>query len=81
MASKECPVFQSSELPETFRDAVQVTRELGIRYLWIDSLCIIQDKHDCRDWYHEANLMDKVYLHSYCNISAADANDSTGGLF
>ncbi|KAF2181009.1 HET-domain-containing protein, partial [Zopfia rhizophila CBS 207.26] len=33
--------FSFSELPKTFRDAVQVTPELGIQYLWIDSLCII----------------------------------------
>jgi hypothetical protein len=39
-------------LPKTFRDAIQVTRELGQRYLWIDSLCIIQD--DPNDWRMEA---------------------------
>jgi len=31
------------DLPQTFQDAVIVTKELGLRYLWIDSLCIIQD--------------------------------------
>jgi hypothetical protein len=34
--------FSLSELPKTFQDAVKVTRELGVLYLWIDSLCIIQ---------------------------------------
>jgi Heterokaryon incompatibility protein (HET) len=32
-----------SRLPKTFQDAIQVTRLLGIRYIWIDALCIIQD--------------------------------------
>ena len=42
-------------LPKTFREAVEVVRALGIRYLWIDSLCIIQG--DAADWAHEAALM------------------------
>jgi hypothetical protein len=68
-------------MPETFQDTLLVCKRLGVRYLWIDSLCIIQDKDDLQDWYREASLMNKVYLHSYCNISAADAEDSTKGLF
>jgi hypothetical protein len=36
------------ELPRSFRDAIQITRWLGYRYLWIDSLCILQDSHE--DW-------------------------------
>ncbi len=35
--------FDIDEIPKTFRDAIIVTRLLGFRYLWIDSLCIIQD--------------------------------------
>ena len=34
--------FNLHETPPTFRDAILVTRALGIRYLWINSLCIIQ---------------------------------------
>lgn len=37
-------------LPKTFREAIQVTRDLGYRYIWIDSLCIIQDSEE--DWGH-----------------------------
>lgn len=37
-----------SDLPKTFQDAVAVTRDLGLRYLWIDALCIIQD--DAQNW-------------------------------
>ena len=71
--------FNLAELPPTFQDAVMVTRALGINFLWIDALCIIQDSNV--DWQHEASLMSQVYLNSICNISALDAHDSTGGLF
>jgi len=36
------------KLPYTFRDAVTIAHHLNIRYLWIDSMCIIQDDRD--DW-------------------------------
>jgi hypothetical protein len=81
IASQPRPAILMTDMPKTFRDAVDVSRRLGVRYLWIDSMCIIQDKDDLQDWYREASLMDKVYLYSYCNISAADAEDSTKGLF
>jgi hypothetical protein len=80
MASQPRPAILVTDMPKTFQEAVQVSRRLGVRYLWIDSLCIIQDKGDL-DWYREASLMNKVYLHSYCNISATDAEDNTKGLF
>lgn len=70
-----------SEMPKTFRDAIKVTRKLGIRFLWIDSLCILQDKDDLSDWLVEAERMHKVYSYSFCNISAAAALDSSKGLF
>ena len=71
--------IDDQELPRTFQHAIQMTRRLGIRYIWIDSLCIIQD--DNEDWQREAPLMEKVYGNSYCNIAAADAKNSTEGLF
>jgi hypothetical protein len=66
-------------LPKTFRDAVTVTRELGIRYLWIDCLCIIQGDKD--DWELESSRMADVYSNSYLNIAATEAKDCNGGLF
>lgn len=50
-----CVKLPISSLPKTFRDAVEVTRNLGIRFLWIDSLCVIQG--DTADWVHEASKM------------------------
>ena len=66
-------------LPRTFKDAIQITRNLGVGYLWIDSLCIIQDSMD--DWRRESRLMDKVYRNSACNIMAEAAVNCDGGLF
>ncbi|KAK3500675.1 heterokaryon incompatibility protein-domain-containing protein [Neurospora crassa] len=76
VANKNRILFSS--LPKTFQDAVQITRRLGQRYLWIDSLCIIQD--DEADWAHEASLMAKVYTHSYCTLAALSSSDSSHGL-
>ena len=71
--------FALAELPPNFQDAIMVTRALGVKFLWIDALCILQDS--IVDWQHEATTMSQVYLNSMCNISALDAHDSTGGLF
>jgi hypothetical protein len=66
-------------LPKTFRDAVAVTRALNIRYIWIDSLCIIQD--DLQDWEQEAAKMASIYEGSFLTIAAVDSPNSNGGLF
>ncbi|MCJ1434442.1 hypothetical protein MMC27_003810 [Xylographa pallens] len=60
-----------SILPPLFRDAVMITRRLGFRQLWIDSLCIIQDSPE--DWNHEVTQMGNIYARSALNI-AADAS-------
>jgi len=65
------------DLSNTFRDAVRITRELGGRYLWIDSLCIIQDNED--DWAREAKVMAKVYANSHCTLAALSSKNSTEG--
>ncbi len=68
-----------SSLPQTFQDAIRVTRELGQQYLWIDSLCIIQDSDE--DWFQESSRMGDIYSNSYCTISATGAEDGSMGLF
>ena len=67
------------KLSQTFLDAIEVTRRLGIRYLWIDSLCILQDSTE--DWNREAALMGKVYKYSYCNIAATGVWNGQKGFF
>jgi hypothetical protein len=67
------------ELPKTFQDAIVVARALGIRFLWIDSLCIVQD--DKADWERESRCMATIYSKSFLNIAATGSADSTGGCF
>lgn len=65
-------------LPRTFRDAVKVTRGLGLRYIWIDSLCIIQNSKS--DWEQEAAQMADIYKRSYVTIAAEGSRDSYEGI-
>ena len=67
------------DLPRSFADAVQVARQLGIQYLWIDSLCIIQDSN--ADWAAEAACMGQVYENSFLNIATVGADNPNGGCF
>lgn len=67
------------DLPQTFKDAIAIARYFSIRYLWIDSLCIIQDSQE--DWLKEAKAMSSVYARSSCNISASASAGPEGGLF
>jgi len=68
-----------SDIPKTFQDAVQIARELNIAYLWIDSLCIIQD--DTTDWEVEASHMGDVYAGSYLTVAALGSKDDSSGCF
>ncbi|KAF8865347.1 HET-domain-containing protein [Acephala macrosclerotiorum] len=70
--------FNAHDLPATFRDAIAVTRALGIQYLWIDSLCIIQGHAE--DWKREARKMASVYANSYLTIAASNAAGDDGGF-
>ena len=65
-------------LPKTFQDAALITRSVGIRYLWIDSLCIIQD--DIQDWKSEAAKMADVYRNAYCTIAATGSRGDQEGI-
>ncbi|KAL2065015.1 hypothetical protein VTL71DRAFT_4155 [Oculimacula yallundae] len=67
-----------SSLSKTFSDAVRITRALGFQYLWIDSLCIIQDQID--DWISESSQMHKIYSHSSLTLClATDGNAAADG--
>lgn len=66
------------ELPRNFQDAIRVTRALGIRFLWIDSLCIKQG--DQEDWTAESARMEDVFSNAYCTIAASSATSSLTGF-
>jgi hypothetical protein len=66
-------------LPRLVRDCVMVTRKLGFRYLWIDTMCILQD--NTIDKAEEIQKMGDIYAGSTCNIAAVSASDSRSSLF
>jgi hypothetical protein len=59
-------------LPKSFQDAIQVARILNVQYLWIDSLCIIQD--DQQDWETESTKMSSIYASAHLTIAANTSN-------
>ena len=77
--SKSMKGIKWDSLPRTYQDAIIICRALGIRYLWIDSLCIVQD--DIHDWNKESVRMAAIYSNSSINIAATGAFDSRGGCF
>jgi hypothetical protein len=67
------------KLPQTFSDAIQIALGLGLRYVWIDSLCIIQG--DVADWERESPKMAQVYSNAYLTVSASCALNPSEGCF
>jgi len=68
-----------ADLPKTFQDAIIFTRRTPVQYIWIDSMCIIQNSPG--DWELEALRMEHVYSNAYCNIAATAGSDSRSGCF
>ncbi|KAF1978655.1 hypothetical protein BU23DRAFT_421303, partial [Bimuria novae-zelandiae CBS 107.79] len=62
---KDIPI---RDLSITFQDAIEATNSLGFEYIWIDSLCIIQDS--THDWAAEVTQMAQIYENAACNLSA-----------
>lgn len=67
------------EFPATLRDAITVTRALGIKYIWIDALCILQDSLE--DWQAEAPKMGQIYTNADVVIAATASDDVNAGMF
>lgn len=68
-----------NSLPNTIKDAIKVTRELGIRFLWIDALCIIQEGDD-EDKLREIGVMGQLYKNATVTIFAASARSVSEGF-
>ncbi|KAI9772555.1 MAG: hypothetical protein M1840_000760 [Geoglossum simile] len=66
-------------LSRTFQDAITVVRRLGLQYLWIDSLCVVQDSEG--DWQKESALMASIYGNAYLTIAATKSSSGSGGCF
>ncbi|KAK0648077.1 heterokaryon incompatibility protein-domain-containing protein [Cercophora newfieldiana] len=68
----------SKSLPRTIRDAIAAVQKLRLQYLWVDSLCLVQnDEEDVR---LGINVMDIIYRSAYLAIIAADGHDANAGL-
>ena len=77
-----CHHIPADKLSPTFRDAVAFTRILktvGVDFLWIDALCIVQDSAE--DWERESAIMGDIYGNGLCNLAASTGSDGTTGLF
>lgn len=68
-----------NDLPKTFQDALDMTYRLGLTYLWIDSLCILQDS--VKDWRHEGSKMAEIYSGAYVTLAATNAPGSHAGFY
>lgn len=68
-----------SGLPKSFQHAFHITFLLDFRFIWIDSLCIIQDNPE--DWKVQASMMGSVYKNACCNIAATWAANGNDGCF
>jgi hypothetical protein len=68
-----------TDLSQTFQDAITLTRAMGFQYIWIDSLCIIQDS--ASDWAIESAKMASIYSTSFLTIAATKSPNGRGGLF
>lgn len=66
-----------SLLPRTIQDVIDVCRKLGLRYLWVDSLCIQQDSKS--DWQVESLKMASYYGNCFISIAATSSPDSDSG--
>ncbi|KAF2824306.1 HET-domain-containing protein [Ophiobolus disseminans] len=70
--------FPTNNLPASLVDAIKTTRRLGLNFIWIDSLCIIQDSE--HDWNTEAAQMASVYANAYVTVFADAAQDDDYGF-
>jgi len=68
--------FPRDELPRTIRDAVTITENLGLRYIWVDALCMIQN--DLEDKHGELGKMGQYYRNSFLCIAASTPSCTTG---
>jgi hypothetical protein len=82
LLKENCEKFRSrispNALSKTIRESIETARLLGFWYIWIDTLCIVQD--DEEDWEREATSMAAVYGGSALNLAASGAIDGTIGL-
>lgn len=74
---KRCEGIPCEIMTPAIKDAVELTKAIGLRYVWIDALCIIQD--DTTDWSYESGQMGRVFHHAFvtfCGLSSTSCHES-----
>ncbi|ORY09988.1 heterokaryon incompatibility protein-domain-containing protein [Clohesyomyces aquaticus] len=69
---------RAASIPRTVHDAMKLVAHLGQRYLWVDSLCIVQD--DKADKHDQISMMHEIYAAAYCTIVQHSGRDANAGL-
>ncbi|KAL0937531.1 uncharacterized protein CTRU02_207262 [Colletotrichum truncatum] len=69
----------SQSVPKTVRDAMWISKAIGVRYIWIDALCIVQD--DDVDWRAQAPWMGQFYGNAVVTIAATSSEHADMGMF
>jgi hypothetical protein len=70
--------FDIGILPRTFQDAAFLARNIGIRFIWIDALCIVQD--NLEDWLHQSHIMGDIYMNAQVTFAIHCASDDSDGF-
>ncbi|CAI4213521.1 unnamed protein product [Parascedosporium putredinis] len=73
----KCKDIRLQNLGKTIQDAIEITRKLGIRFIWVDSQCIIQDSRT--DWQIESSRMGSIYHNAEITLQASRAPNSNAG--
>jgi hypothetical protein len=76
--TRHMDLIKISDLPQTIQDAIECVRRIGISYLWVDALCIVQNSES--EMAQEISIMSQIYLNAEITISAALATDSSEGF-
>jgi hypothetical protein len=71
--------FSIRDLPQTIQDTIAICKRLGLSYLWVDSICIIQD--DLEDWRAESRIMNQIYGNALLTLTGVASDHANEGLF
>lgn len=74
----ECTQSPGNQIPGTIADTITLCRSIGRRYLWVDSLCIVQDDPDEKK--RLIHGMDRVYENAILTVVALSSNSAAAGL-
>jgi hypothetical protein len=72
--------FSCSTFPPTIQDAIVLTKLLDIDYIWIDSVCIVQEGDDGKDWRQEAPKMHEIYGNALLTLCVCSNDRATERL-